>query len=251
MMTFLQPDPARLGQEPGPAHAHAPPVAAFAAAAVVGLGALVGLHAATLPDATAARVTAMAAYGAAALATGVFLRRSYPHRTLGLCNLVTLARLVIVAFLATFLVAGIADPWLVVAFGLAALSLDGVDGWFARHERLASGFGARFDMEVDAAFALVLALLALAAGKAGAIVLVLGLARYAFVAATALAPWLAAPLPERVSRKAVCVLQIAALIALHLPFVVPPASNLVAAAVAVALVWSFGRDILWLRQRRS
>ena len=58
-------------------------------------------------------------------------------------------------------------------------------------------------------------------------------------------PWLTGPLPERFSRKAVCVVQIAALIALMAPVVMPPVSTLIAAGATGALVWSFAVDAVW------
>jgi len=133
-------------------------------------------------------------------------------------------------------------------FGLAvcALCLDGVDGWLARKQGLASDFGARFDVEVDAAFALVLACFAAMSGAAGGYVILLGLPYYLFGAARTRLPWLTRSLPEKFGRKAVCVLQIGALIALQVPFLADGQLSIVIAAVAVALLWSFGRDILWL-----
>jgi hypothetical protein len=46
-------------------------------------------------------------------------------------------------------------------------------------------------------------------------------------------------------------LQIAALIALQLPFVVSPASQVVVAVTAIALLWSFGKDMLLLWRARA
>ncbi|MFH7468205.1 CDP-alcohol phosphatidyltransferase family protein, partial [Pseudomonas syringae group genomosp. 7] len=77
----------------------------------------------------------------------------------------------------------------------------GVDGWLARRSGLVSRFGARFDMEVDAALALILSLHLLAGTAVGAEALVLGLARYAFVAAGLAWPWLSADLPPTDRRK--------------------------------------------------
>jgi phosphatidylglycerophosphate synthase len=193
---------------------------------------------------------ALAGYGAGvALALGL-MRRGYPHGALGLCNRVTLARLALASALLAPLAAEV-EPWAVFAVAALALSLDGVDGWLARREGLTSSFGARFDMEVDSALALILALNAWAAGTAGAIVLLIGLPRYAFAAASLVLPWLDRPTPERFSRKAVCVIQIATLIVLQLPPVAASVANPVVAAVAVALIWSFGRDVLWLWRARS
>jgi phosphatidylglycerophosphate synthase len=125
-----------------------------------------------------------------------------------------------------------------------------VDGWLARRHGLTSSFGARFDMETDAAFALVLALNALATGAAGPVVLLLGLMRYAFVAAAAVLPWLNAPLPERYSRKTVCVVQIAALILIQVPGVPAPLASALVLCAAAALVWSFAVDVAYLRHGR-
>ena len=111
-----------------------------------------------------------------------------------------------------------------------------------------SQFGADFDMQVDAMFALVLALFAAMNGGAGVVAILLGLPYYLFVLAKIVMPWLNNPLPDRFSRKMVCVFQIAALILLQVPFFANGVLDLVVAAVASALMWSFGRDIVWLRQ---
>ena len=175
----------------------------------------------------------------------------YPHRLLGACNLVTATRLAITAALAASL-AGIPNDtwdWAVPALALSALALDGVDGWLARRQGLRSDFGARFDMEVDSGLAAILALSALAEGRAGAELLILGAARYAFVTAALALPWLAAPLPESLRRKTVCVLQIAALVALSMPVLPAEAARPLALAAAALLTWSFARDIRWLWSR--
>jgi phosphatidylglycerophosphate synthase len=181
---------------------------------------------------------------------------AYPHDRFGSCNTVTLLRAALVSALAAPLVApgllaaapGLA--WGVLAVAVMALSLDGLDGWLARRSGLASEFGARFDVEVDSVLALVLACLALANGKAGAWVLVLGGMRYAYVAAGMVVPWLHGALPQRFRRKAVCVVQIAVLILLLAPSVVPPVSTGLGLAATSLLAWSFAVDILWLARRR-
>jgi hypothetical protein len=106
-------------------------------------------------------------------------------------------------------------------------------------------------MEVDSALALILAVNAYSAGTAGAIVLLIGIPRYAFVLAGLLLPWLDRPVPERFSRKVVCVVQIATLIFLQLPPVAADLANPVVAVVALSLVWSFGRDVIWLWRNRA
>ena len=132
----------------------------------------------------------------------------------------------------------------------AATLLDGVDGWLARRTRMASAFGARFDMEVDALLILALAILVWRYGKAGAWVLVSGLLRYAFVAAGWFAPWLNRPLTPSQRARFICVVQMLALLVALLPAVPPPASAPVAAIGTLALVYSFAVDTLWLWRHR-
>ncbi len=182
---------------------------------------------------------------------GGLLHATYPHATLGLCNVVTLVRLVFVSSLVTLLFLDTIPAWLVVGLSAIVLALDGVDGWLARRDKLVSEFGARFDVEVDSAFALILALHAFVDGKAGPLVLLLGLARYGFVVAGLVFPWLNRTLPERFSRKVICVVQLVALIALQLPFVTPPFSTLLVVATVAAVLWSFGRDVIWLRRSKA
>lgn len=193
---------------------------------------------------------ATSAFALSAVACAYAMYRTYPHDRIGLCNFATLARLVIVGVLFVAMLEPVPTSMGLLVLAIVALCLDGVDGWLARREKLVSRFGARFDVEVDAAFALLLAVHAVRTDVAGLYVLVLGLPYYLFWIARMLWPWLNAPLPERLSRKAICVLQIATLVALLVPqFVGVPLDALVAIA-AVALAWSFGRDILWLHRSR-
>jgi phosphatidylglycerophosphate synthase len=141
--------------------------------------------------------------------------------------------------------------WTVLAIAIVSLCLDGVDGYFARRQGLVSAFGARFDMEVDSVFALLLAVLSWQSGKAGVWVLALGGMRYLFLAAAVFFPWLMEPLPGRFSRKAICVIQIGILIALLAPVIDGPLSWTLAAIGTALLVYSFGRDVVWLSRHRS
>jgi phosphatidylglycerophosphate synthase len=181
---------------------------------------------------------------------------AYPHDRMGSCNAVTLLRAALAAAVAAplagqgALAAAPGLAWSVLAVAALALALDGLDGWLARRSGLTSEFGARFDMEVDSALALILAGLALANGKAGLWVLALGALRYAWVAAGLILPWLQGALPQRFRRKAVCVVQIAALILLLAPPLVPPVSTVLGLAATALLVWSFALDLLWLARRR-
>ena len=196
-------------------------------------------------------MTALALYCTGAAVALAALPRFYPHPEFGPANVVTLVRLSLSAVLvAAVLDAPLSIPWSIPALAALCLALDGVDGWLARRSGLASRFGARFDMEVDCLFALALALLVFESGKVGGWVLGLGLVRYVFWAASFVAPWLAAPLPERRSRKVICVAQIATLIALVTPLIQPPLASPLAAAVLACVVWSFLVDVAYLWRAR-
>jgi phosphatidylglycerophosphate synthase len=140
-------------------------------------------------------VKALLFYAAgAALAWRALGHGAHPQPRFGAANRVTLGRLALAALLAALLGEALPRPpleasaalpvaWLIVAAATLAALLDAVDGALARRSGLASDFGARFDMETDAAFTLVLSALVLQAGQAGPWVLAAGLMRYAFVAA--------------------------------------------------------------------
>lgn len=226
----------------------------------MGAAALAGL-AVTLPLAwlldPAGAFAALGLYGLVIAVASWFLFRTYPHRRLGFANLVTLFRASLICALVAplahwgFLLTNPAGAWIVVAIAGFALCLDGVDGYLARREGVVSRFGASFDVEIDSILALSLAILLLQGGKAGWWVLALGVLRYLFVIAGYVLPWLRADLPERFSRKLICVIQIGALVVLASPLIAPSASAIIAALVSAMLVWSFAVDIIWLAGKRK
>lgn len=172
----------------------------------------------------------------------------------GRASQVTLARSGLVALLAGALL----EPalyqelaWWLAGLALAALILDGVDGWLARRLNESSDFGARFDMEVDAALILVLCFGLIAADKAGIWVLAIGLMRYAFVAGIRLWPWLEAPLPPSFRRKLVCVWQVAALLICITPIIGPALATPILASALALLTWSFWVDVAWLKREAA
>jgi phosphatidylglycerophosphate synthase len=174
----------------------------------------------------------------------------YGVRRFSPADLVTLTRAVLVAGVVA-LTADTSHPrgpvWPLVVVAAVALAMDAVDGKVARRTGTASEFGARFDMEVDAFLILVLS--AFVATTLGWWVLAIGAMRYLFVAAARIWPWLRAPLPVRMSSKAVAAAQgIALTVATVLPHTA--AVVLVAAALA-ALTWSFAHDVRWLHRHRD
>jgi phosphatidylglycerophosphate synthase len=198
---------------------------------------------------------ALACYALIATLVLAGLPRHAPHDRFGLANGVTLSRAAGAALLLG-VIADLAfggtltlDPplrWVLSLAAAIALVLDGVDGWAARRSGLASAFGARFDMETDALFALALALLVHASGKVGAWVLTSGLLRYIFVLAGWVWAPLAAPLLPSRRRKVVCVVQVAVLIAALVPVVPGETAWLLCLAGLALLAYSCGVDCLWL-----
>jgi phosphatidylglycerophosphate synthase len=180
------------------------------------------------------------------------LRAHHPFERFGPANQITTVRALLVALIAGFIGESHAPvtAMLAAAIGGFAALLDGLDGWFARRTQMTSGFGARFDMEVDALLIQVLAVLAWQWDKAGPWVLVSGLLRYAFVAAGWVWPWMQRPLQPTVRAKAICVVQIATLVVAIVPAITPPASAVLPAIGLLALCYSFFVDTLWLWRRR-
>ena len=223
---------------------------------VIGLFAVFALASvarASLPLGDRYPLKASALFAAIMLLSIGFLQQHHPFARFGPANQITTVRAMLVA-----LVAGlVGEPRLpgvaagAVAASAAVTVLDGVDGWVARRARIASAFGARFDMEIDGLLILTLSVLAWRYEKAGAWVVVSGLLRYVFVAVGAIARWLRAALPPSRRRQTICVIQIAGLTLAMVPSIQPPLSTLLAAVALVTLTYSFLVDTLWLWRRAA
>ena len=182
------------------------------------------------------------------------LAGNHPYPRLGAANRITLARAGVACVIASRALdpAPLGTPvrWTLVAFGGAALLLDGTDGWAARRQGLASAFGARFDMEIDAFGIAVLAVTAVRADLVPCWVLAIGAMRYLYVAAGRLFPVLQHPPPACAfadrRRKAIAVTQSLALLCSLTP-VTPPNWAVTTCALALGLlVYSFAADISML-----
>ena len=193
----------------------------------------------------------LACGGAMALA----LARGRTYRgsdRLGPADRVTLARATLTVGIAALVADSFAESVpvaLLVSLAAVALALDAVDGWVARRTGTASELGGHLDAEVDAFLILVLSVYV--ARSAGAWVLAIGAARYAFLAAGYLLPWLRAPLPPRHWRKVVCATQ-GIVLTIVAAGVLP--ATVADAALGVALVLlaeSFGRDVWWSWSHRQ
>lgn len=174
-------------------------------------------------------------------------------RSLGPANAVTLCRAVLVggvsALVTDSFIRGASVPTIVV-LAAVALYLDSVDGRVARRTGTTSPVGAVFDQEIDAFLILVLSVYV--ANSIGLWVLAIGVARYAYMAAGWVLPWLREPLPPRYWGKVVAAIQGIVLAAAVADFL-PNSATVVVLAVALALLAeSFGRSVWWLwREHRS
>ncbi|HEY5332456.1 MAG TPA: CDP-alcohol phosphatidyltransferase family protein [Solirubrobacterales bacterium] len=170
---------------------------------------------------------------------------------LGPADWVTLTRAALTAGVAALVADSFGEAVpvaLLVSVASLALVLDVVDGRIARRTATTSALGEHMDGEVDAFLILVLSVYV--ARSAGAWVLAIGAARYAFLTAGFVLPWLRAPLPPRYWRKVVCATQ-GIVLTIAAAQVLP--SALTDAALVVALVLlaeSFGRDVWWLWSHR-
>ncbi|MCK0744165.1 CDP-alcohol phosphatidyltransferase family protein [Chromohalobacter nigrandesensis] len=195
------------------------------------------------------------AVGGVYLGMAVMIVWAWPtaSRWLGWANRVTLLRGILVALLAGSMVfpAFMQRHALEMAgLALLALCLDGLDGWVARHTHSVTGFGARFDMELDAFFIAVLCCALVVLDKLGGWVLLCGALRYVFVAAGWVWHWLQRPLPPSFRRQLVCVWQVASLLVALLPFVAPFWAMLCVSLALVLLTYSFAIDVAWLYRHR-
>ncbi|UJH70875.1 CDP-alcohol phosphatidyltransferase family protein [Ornithinimicrobium sp. INDO-MA30-4] len=190
-----------------------------------------------------------------AVTTYAFLAGSLLDRTrtaVGPADLVTLVRGGLACGAAGYAVLVLrgevpTQAWLIFAVAMLAVLLDGVDGAVARATGTQSRSGARLDAETDAALFLILSLIA--APLVGVWVLASGLLRYAFGLGVMVKPTWRRALPPRESRRVVAAIQGVVLASVFAPFI-PVWLATTACALALALlVWSFGRDVVWLQRQ--
>jgi phosphatidylglycerophosphate synthase len=218
---------------------------AFAAISVPVLGVAIG----PLPA-----LSGLALFAGLLFAVERGLAAHHPYPRFGTANRITLVRAAIACLIAARAIEpaplGAPERWLLAAIAAAALMLDGADGWAARRQGLASAFGARFDMEVDAFAILVLAITVVKAQAVPYWVLAIGGMRYIFVAAALAFPLLRRPLPPRPiadrRRKTIAVVQSVGLTIALAPATLESWAAVVCAAALGLLAYSFVADIVIL-----
>jgi phosphatidylglycerophosphate synthase len=213
---------------------------------MLGTAALLGVLSATAGLGVDGWITGLAA-GLAAGALIAVARTRSDEPSLHPADWVTLTRAILAAGVAGL----VADSFsrsvsitALVTLSISALVLDAVDGQVARRTNSATPLGARIDGEVDA---FLILLLSIAVSQTyGAWVLVIGAARYAFLLAGWLIPWLAAPLPARYWRKVVAAVQGIVLTVAVSGQLDRLVGMMVVAGALLLLAESFGRDVIWL-----
>ena len=226
------------------------PLAAQSGAGLLGVLVLLAVLAATVGLRAPGALIGVA-YGST-LTVLLFRAMQRSGRTrLGPADAVTLARAVLIGGL-TALVAdsfsGSAQVPVMVTLASVALALDAVDGRVARRTGTVCTVGARFDMEVDAVLLLVLSVYDVR--LLGGWVLLIGAARYLFVAASWVWPWLRGPTPPRFWGKVVAAVQGVVLTVAMAELLPGPVVALTTVAALSLLAESFGRQVWWLHRNR-
>lgn len=216
---------------------------------------LAGLLLATVDLTHGVSVLAWTAVIASVVMTSAFLaaalRSSGAHR-LGPANMVTFTRASFVSVVAGLVVDALFRPAHVTALTAlvaTALVLDAVDGHVARRTGSESRVGASFDMETDAYLILLLSIHTM--GRMGTWVLGIGLARYAFLAAGLVLPWLNTPVRPSFFRKAVAVYQGVALLVVTAQVIPRPAERAVLGVGLVLLALSFAHQVACIRRSET
>ena len=218
-------------------------------AALLGMlatAALLGVVSATAGLDVVGWITGLLA-GSAAAALLVTARARSDQPAIHPADWVTLTRALLIAGVAGLVADSFSRPvpiTALVTLSAVALVLDGVDGQVARRTGTATALGARIDGEVDAFLILLLSIVV--SQDYGSWVLAIGAARYAFLLAGLLIPWLAAPLPPRFWRKVVAAVQGIVLTVAASGVPSRLVGTIAVAAALLLLAESFGRDVIWL-----
>ncbi|MDY6942932.1 MAG: CDP-alcohol phosphatidyltransferase family protein [Pseudomonadota bacterium] len=172
-----------------------------------------------------------------------------PHDRFGWGNRITLLRAVLLCLIAGAAFLPRSGSWWLVLGSTLFLVLDGFDGYAARRSGTTSRFGARFDMEMDALFALVAGFLIWRMDKTGAWILLSGFLRYGFVAFGYVLPRLRRPLPPSRFRGTLAMINAGILTGCMAPIIGPLVATVAALIGLVLVVCSFARDTYGLLTR--
>ena len=250
-MSTIQPPEVRHADKPAGKVA-LPRIWLAALLGMLATAALLGVVSATAGLGAVGWITGLVT-GSAAAALLVTARRRSDQPAIFPADWVTLTRMLLIAGVTGLVADSFSRPVSITALvtlSAVALALDAVDGQVARRTGTATPLGARIDGETDAFLILVLSIAV--SQDYGGWVLVIGAARYVFLLAGWLIPWLPAPLPPRYWRKVVAAIQ-GIVLTVAASGVTSRLVGMIAVAVALLLLAeSFGRDVyLALPHRRQ
>ena len=244
-MPTIQPPEVRHADEPADKVA-LPRIRLAALLGMLATAALLGVVSATAGLGAVGWITGLVT-GSAAAALLVTARMRSDQPAILPADWVTLTRMLLIAGVTGLVADSFSRPVSITALvtlSAVALALDAVDGQVARRTGTATPLGARIDGEADAFLILVLSIAV--SQDYGGWVLAIGAARYAFLLAGWLIPWLRAPLPPRFWRKVVAAVQ-GIVLTVAASGVTSRLVGMIAVAVALLLLAeSFGRDVIWL-----
>ena len=244
-MPTIQPSEVRHADKPAGKVA-LPTIRVAALLGMLATAVLLGVVSATAGLDVVGWITGLLA-GSAAVTLLVTARARSDQPAIHPADWVTLTRALLIAGVAGLVADSFGRPvpiTALVTLSAVALVLDAVDGQVARRTGTATALGARIDGEVDAFLILLLSIVV--SQDYGSWVLAIGAARYAFLLAGLLIPWLAAPLPPRFWRKVVAAVQGIVLTVAASGVPSRLVGTIAVAAALLLLAESFGRDIIWL-----
>jgi phosphatidylglycerophosphate synthase len=175
----------------------------------------------------------------------IFLSRKTwtPQKQFGRGNFLTGLRLLLLLFTALFF-DKIAN-YLIALAGLIILIGDGLDGKVARHRDELSEFGEFFDKETDALFIHLFCLLAILKNLLGGWIILIGLLRYIFILYLFLTSKKGCKERRSKTGRYIFVFVSCSVIIIFLP--VPLLPQAAAVISLLLLIYSFGRDIVWVQ----
>ena len=244
-MSTIKPPEVRPADKPA-GNVALPGIRLAALLGMLATAALLGMVSAAVGLGAAGWITGLVT-GSAAAALLVTVRSRSDQPAILPADWVTLTRMVLIAGVTGLVADSFTRPVSITALvtlSAVALALDAVDGQVARRTGTATPLGSRIDGEADAFLILVLSIFV--SRDYGSWVLVIGAARYAFLLAGLLIPWLRAPLAPRFWRKVVAAVQ-GVVLTVAASGVTSRLVGMIAVAVALLLLAdSFGRDVIWL-----
>ena len=244
-MSTIQPPEVRHADEPADKVA-LPRIRLAALLGMLATAALLGVVSATAGLGVVGWITGLVT-GSAAAALLVTARMRSDQPAILPADWITLTRMLLIAGVTGLVADSFSRPVSVTALvtlSAVALALDAVDGQVARRTGTATPLGARIDGETDAFLILVLSIYV--SQDYGAWVLAIGAARYVFLLAGWLIPWLRAPLAPRFWRKVVAAVQGIVLTVAASGVTSRVVGMIAVAAALLLLAESFGHDVFWL-----